>query len=99
MQEPPLERLERYLQITAEIRALEIERAALSAKILEYLQGNEIKSMALLGYQFTHCIRKKFNYSPAILAFEEEVKKQKKQWELNNPTDYEPISYISSKSL
>jgi uncharacterized protein YeeX (DUF496 family) len=92
------ENVKSYLEVSLQIKELELIKASLANQIQDFLTENDLKSYDCSQHRITRCFRRKYRYSPEIQALENELRDAKKHFETQCP-DYELITYISAKSL
>lgn len=90
--------IESYLELSLEIKELEMLKSSLAAQILEFLDKEQIKSWDHSEFRVTRCIRRRYHYPEAIVTQEESLKELKKQFE-STSEDFETTQYLSVKSL
>jgi hypothetical protein len=99
MENVPLTEMHRYAEIQALIKALEVERSALGATIVNWLAENSLKSIDSEGFRFTKTDRKIWDYPQSVRDLEDSLKREKRSFELNNPDQNQTISFVTAKSI
>lgn len=87
-----------FLDLSLQIKELEILKSSIAAQIEEEFKTNELKSFDCNQHRITRCFRRKYRYPAEIQNLENELRDTKKRFETNSE-DYELVTYISAKLL
>ena len=93
----PIENLiQAYLDVSAKIKELELEKSAISSSINEEFKANDLKSFDFQSHRITRAFRRKYRYPAEIQALENNLREAKKQFEAIS-SDYDLVTYITAK--
>jgi hypothetical protein len=85
-----------YLEVSLQVKELELLKSSISSQIEESFNDNDLKSFDFNGHRITRAFRRRYHYPPNIQALENDLKDAKKRFEIDSQ-DYDLVTYITAK--
>ena len=92
-----IDQLAQYVELSEQIKALQVEQKNLGLVILEEYEKADIFSLAYEDKNIIKCTRKTWTYPQNVQTIENDLKNARRLAEQNGTATYETTTYLSVK--